>query len=424
MASSGLSRELAERVNKAHYLIGPAAAAAAASAVEASFLPNRIVPSARGAGGAPATRIPRVSLRVIQRVRGESAPVVRASPAGEWYRGLAVSLRERARQHGVAAQGHVQVAPQVAAGAGEAALEIPVGAATRLELARVRGTREQAGQIRSGIAPRRRPLEIRHRLGHVIPPQRGIVVRQRVLPQATHRATYGVSPQRRPADSVGERVFPRVIDRAHGRAQGILPQGAGEGRGVQLFSRGRQAQGASPGGRRGGVAVVRVVTTHGIFPALIRRAADGASAAPAVLLGVFAVDLAALVDLKLVLDQLGIVLQLLQLDVPEESLEAAYGRLLVRRCRHRVMVIRSRMRPKTRALGDSYGPSPAVWSVYRSTLRMQHDFRASLVYPSGHLRRNSLELSRPVTFTATRMLISCHAKTSRPQSFQTRSTVF
>lgn len=269
-------------------------------------------------------------------------------------RGLAVLLRCRARRCRLAAQGHVQVAPEVAAGAGEAALQIPVRVAARLEVAvrraqaafqahptgDVRGAGEQAGQIRSGVAPRRRPLETRHRLRHVVPPQRRVVVRHRVLPQAAHGATYGVSSKGRAADSVRERVFPRVIDGAHRRSQGTLSQGAGEGRRVQLFPRGRRAQGSPPGGRRGGVAVVSVVTPQGVLLDLV-SVTQGASAAPAVLLRVFAVDLAASVDLDLVLEQLGTALQLLQLDVPEEGLEAAYSRLLVRRRRHRrALVIR------------------------------------------------------------------------------------
>lgn len=62
--------------------------------------------------------------------------------------------------------------------------------------------------------------------------------------------------------------------------------------------------------------------------------AEGTPAVPAVLLRMLAVHFAAFVDLDLVLDQLGIIVQLLQLDVPEELLEAAYSRLLVRRHRN------------------------------------------------------------------------------------------
>lgn len=67
------------------------------------------------------------------------------------------------------------------------------------------------------------------------------------------------------------------------------------------------------------------------------RVTERSSAIPAVLLGVLAVHFATLIDLELVLDQLGIIVQLLQLDVPEELLEATYGRLLMRRRRHRVI---------------------------------------------------------------------------------------
>lgn len=97
----------------------------------------------------------------------------------------------------------------------------------------------------------------------------------------------------------------------------------------------RYPQGAPPG-RRGGV-IVSIVTSEGI---LSGRGAERSSAIPAVLLGVLAVHFAALIDLELVLDQLGIIVQLLQLDVPEELLEATYGRLLMRR--HRVIAKRKR----------------------------------------------------------------------------------
>lgn len=81
------------------------------------------------------------------------------------------------------------------------------------------------------------------------------------------------------------------------------------------------------------------MTSEGIFPG---RVTEGSSTIPAVLLGVLAVHLAALIDLDLVLDQLGIIVQLFQLDVPEELLEATYGRLLMRRRRHRVIMKRKR----------------------------------------------------------------------------------
>lgn len=66
---------------------------------------------------------------------------------------------------------------------------------------------------------------------------------------------------------------------------------------------------------------------------------------PAILLGMFAVHLTALVDLDLLLDQLGIIVHLLQLDVPEELLEATYGRLLMRRRRHRA-ITKKKMFPR------------------------------------------------------------------------------
>jgi hypothetical protein len=101
-----------------------------------------------------------------------------------------------------------------------------------------------------------------------------------------------------------------------------------------LRRRRRHAQGSSSSGRRRAI-IVRIITAERIFPDRMRHVAEGTPAVPAVLLRVLAVHFAAFVDLDLVLDQLGIVVQLLQLDVPEELLEAAYSRLLVRRCRHR-----------------------------------------------------------------------------------------
>jgi len=135
--------------------------------------------------------------------------------------------------------------------------------------------------------------------------------------------------------------------------------------------------------------------------------AEGTPAVPAVLLRVLAVHFAAFVDLDLMLKQLGIVMQLLQLDVPEELLEAAYGGLLVRRCRHRGELC---------ALGVQ--SIEQVVQIFHADLLDEKclllDLASTRVPRFAHaphnyrrrLCRNSRELSRPVTFTATRMLIT------------------
>lgn len=75
--------------------------------VERSLLPNRIVPSSGRSGRAPATRIPRVSLRIIQRIRGEPSPVVGASSVRKRRYRFPILFQIPVRKIG--AQRHVQV---------------------------------------------------------------------------------------------------------------------------------------------------------------------------------------------------------------------------------------------------------------------------------------------------------------------------
>lgn len=135
-------------------------------------------------------------------------------------------------------------------------------------------------------------------------------------------------------------------------------------------------------------------------------------AVPAVLLCVLTVHFATFVNFNLVLDQLGIILQLLQLDVPEKFLEATYGRLLVRRRWHRVimkrkMTSRCETSPlRGHAIQSSSGFSE--WNILLFDLenaQVPHFAYVSHNY-CNHLCRNLYELSRLLTFTTTRMLIT------------------
>jgi len=152
--------------------------------------------------------------------------------------------------------------------------------------------------------------------------------------------------------------------------------------------------------------------------------AEGSPAIPAVLLRVLAVHLAAFVDLDLVLNQLGIVVQLLQLDVPEKFLEATYGRLLMRRCRHRAILAERKRSPDEKLIREGETArdppmTPAVpldWYLLFNLAAAQTPRSAHAPHNWTLVCRNSFGLSRPLTFTATRMLISSQEHLSTPIS--------
>lgn len=191
--------------------------------------------------------------------------------------------------------------------------------------------REQAGQIIS-VSPRRhRPLQAGHRFRHVIAPQRRIVARRGVLLQAPHRPTNGISSQRRTGQRGRVKIFPRVIDSAHGRAKRTLPQRVGETRGVKLFLRWRhwQPKGAPPSRGR---SLITVSTAQiRLSPSVLIRGADRPPAIPTILLRVFPVDVA---TTRVYLHLHHVRVMLLQLHIPEQRLQTTYRGLLMRGRRH------------------------------------------------------------------------------------------
>lgn len=159
------------------------------------------------------------------------------------------------------------------------------------------------------------------------------------------------------------------------------------------------------------------MASEGIFSG---RVAERSSTSPAILLGMFAVHLTALVDLDLVLDQLRIIVQLLQLDVPEELLEATYGRLLMRRRRHRVITKRKRslvvksIRDHCLVLSNL----PDIFSLKCLISDLASPGIPRLAHAShncsGHLRRNLFGIVSPSDFYGYRMLISSQKHLSIP----------